>query len=95
MEGGFTGGGPGWEVAIPFTDEMDEFGVRVELSLDLLLVLPGEVPGILAAAVPWEVSVGLHSPWRSSAFPGNLPSTQPTGRWITKPNGNAILVFGK
>lgn len=52
MEEAFPDGGPGWEVAVPFTDEMDEFGVSVELPSDLLLVLPGEVPGMLTAAVP-------------------------------------------
>lgn len=85
MEGAFLDGGPGWEMAVSFTDEMDEFEVSMDLPLDLLLALPGEVPGMLTAAVPWEVTVGLHSPWRSSAFPGNLPSTHLTSRWINKP----------
>lgn len=68
MEGAFLDGGPGWEVEGPFTDEIDIFGVSVELPVDLLLVLPGEVPGMLTAG---------KSQWGCTAHGGAAPSQEP------------------
>lgn len=81
MEGAFLDGGPGWEVAVSFTDEMDEFGLSGELPLDLLLVLPGELPEMLTAAVSWEVTVGLtaHGGAATSQKTSPPPSLQADG----------------
>lgn len=72
MERAFLDGGPGWEVAVSFTDEMDEFGVSVELPLDLLLILPGEAPEMLTATEPWEVTVGSQ-PMEEQPLPRKPP----------------------